>query len=55
MKRFQARGIVYETDGCKVNLPETLTVDCEDEEGVADAISEATGWLVASIGEIIEL
>lgn len=56
MKYFEARGIVYDTDDQEVNsLPDTLTVECDDIEEVADAISDHTGWLVSTIREIVEL
>lgn len=55
MKLFKATGIVYDTDGEQVTLPTTMTVECEGIEEVADAISDETGWLVETIGEIQEL
>ena len=55
MSKFIAIGIQYETDGYDVKLPSTLTVECADESEVADAISDMTGWLVESIGDITEL
>lgn len=51
---FKASGIVFDTDGQTVDLPNEMTVQCDDIEDVADAISEETGWLVESIEEIIE-
>lgn len=55
MKRFRASGIFYDTDGQDVELPGTLEVECDDIEQVADAISDETGYLVFSIGLIVEL
>lgn len=54
MKRtYKATGIVYDTDGIAVtNLPDALTVTAESEDGVADAISERTGWCVKAIKAI---
>lgn len=54
MKRtYKATGIVYDTDGVDVtNLPDALTVTAENEDGIADAISELTGWCVESINAI---
>lgn len=54
-KLFKATGIVYDTDGEKIALPTTLTVECEDTEQVADAISDETGWLVETIADIQEI
>lgn len=54
-RTYKATGIVYDTDGVAVtNLPDALTVTAENEEGVADAISERIGWCVESI-KVIEL
>lgn len=45
MKAFHVRGIVWETDGKRPALPAEATVECESEEGIADALSEHTaGW-----------
>ena len=55
MKKYLAIGINYETDGEKVDLPKNLMVECPDEDFVADAISDKTGWLVNSIGQIKEI
>jgi hypothetical protein len=55
MKKFWAVGIVYDTDGENVDLPENLEVECDDIEEVIDKISDETGWLVKSVKNIIEL
>ena len=60
MKQFKVIGIKYETDGCKVKLPRTLVVECDDEveafdDEVIDAVSDITGWLVESVEDVIEL
>ena len=60
MKRFLVSGIKYETDGCKVNLPSSLVVECDDyvcaeDDEVIDAVSDITGWLVESVEDIVEL
>ncbi|WP_295945682.1 hypothetical protein [uncultured Xanthomonas sp.] len=47
MKAFHVRGIVWETDGKRPALPAETTVECESEEGIADALSDAYGWLVS--------
>lgn len=44
---FDVINIVWETDGKKVeNLPTSASVECWDEEFVADRLSDAYGWLV---------
>lgn len=56
MKRFYATGIEYDLDGNEdPGLPTDMEVECEDEDLVADAISDSTGWLVESIDEIHEV
>lgn len=47
MKAFQVRGIVWETDGKCPALPDEAMVECESEEHIADALSDAYGWLVS--------
>ncbi len=47
MKAFHVRGIVWETDGKRPALPTEATIECESEEGIADALSDAYGWLVS--------
>ncbi|UYK83730.1 hypothetical protein NG827_14810 [Xanthomonas sacchari] len=47
MKAFHVRGIVWETDGKRPALPDEARVECESEEGIADALSDAYGWLVS--------
>ncbi len=52
-RTYKASGIVYDTDGSSVaDLPDALIVTAENEEGVADAISDRTGWCVKSINAI---
>jgi len=48
MKAFHVRGIVWETDGKRPALPVEATVECESEEDIADALSDAYGWLVSN-------
>lgn len=55
MKKFWVVGIVYDTDGESVDLPENLEVECEDIEQAIDRVSDETGWLVSSVKNIIEL
>ena len=57
MKKFKAVNINYCIDdlGEELDLPTTMIVECEDEEQVADAISDEVGWLIESIGYIEEI
>ncbi|WP_099207242.1 hypothetical protein [Xanthomonas citri] len=52
MKAFRVREIVWKTDGKRPALPMEATVECESEEGVADALSGAYGWLVSEIAVV---
>ncbi|WP_115553523.1 hypothetical protein [Xanthomonas arboricola] len=54
MKTFHVRGIVWETDGKRPVLPDEATVECENEEDIADALSDAYGWLVSEIAFVEE-
>ncbi|QGH65245.1 hypothetical protein ACCP96_11790 [Xanthomonas campestris pv. fici] len=47
MKAFHVKGIVWEIDGQRPALPAEATVECESEEDIADALSDAYGWLVS--------
>ncbi|MEA9559114.1 hypothetical protein [Xanthomonas campestris] len=55
MKAFHVRRIVWETDGKRPALPAEATVECESEEGVADALSDAYGWLVRTFVVVEEM
>lgn len=55
MKAFHVRGIVWETDGKRPALPVEATVRCEGEEDIADALSNAYGWLVSEIAVVEEI
>ncbi|ASK90709.1 hypothetical protein KWH04_23375 [Xanthomonas campestris pv. trichodesmae] len=55
MKAFRVRGIVWETNGKRPALPGEATVECESEEGIADALSDAYGWLVSEIAVVEEI
>ncbi|KAB7766708.1 MULTISPECIES: hypothetical protein [unclassified Xanthomonas] len=55
MKAFHVRGIVWETDGKRPALPAEATVECESEEGIADALSDAYGWLVSEFVVVEEI
>lgn len=46
MMRFRLRDIEWETDGASLGLPRECTVECEDEDGIAEALSDLHGWLV---------
>ncbi|QDS17048.1 hypothetical protein [Xanthomonas arboricola] len=55
MKAFRVRGIVWEIDGKRPALPGEATVECESEEDIADALSDAYGWLVSEIAVVEEI
>ncbi|PPT72981.1 hypothetical protein XarbCFBP8150_00535 [Xanthomonas arboricola] len=55
MKAFHVRGIVWETDGKRPVLPAEATVECESEEGIAEALSDRYGWLVSEIAVVEEI
>ena len=55
MKAFHVRGIVWETDGKRPALPVEATVECESEADIADALSDAYGWLVSEIAFVEEV
>ena len=59
MKQFKVTDIEYDFDDLEPadipNIPICMIVECEDENEVADAISDETGWLVKNIGSIIEI
>ncbi|XQA66829.1 hypothetical protein ACM9XC_05665 [Xanthomonas sacchari] len=54
MKAFHVRGIVWEIDGKRPALPDEARVECESEEGIADALSDAYGWLVSDFVAVEE-
>ncbi|MEA9794534.1 hypothetical protein VDG07_04050 [Xanthomonas campestris pv. raphani] len=55
MRAFHVRGIVWETDDKRPALPGEATVECESEEDIADALSDAYGWLVSEIAFVEEV
>ncbi|MGN3935199.1 hypothetical protein ABVB18_03805 [Xanthomonas citri pv. mangiferaeindicae] len=55
MKAFRVRGIVWEIDGKRPALPGEATVECESEADIADALSDAYGWLVSEIAVVEEI
>ena len=44
---WKVTNIEYDTDGEEIDLPTELGVFCDEEE-IADAISDYTGWCVIS-------
>lgn len=52
VKTFKVVNIEWETDRAGVNLPTVATVRCDDEEGIAAALSDEHGWLVS--GYVVE-
>lgn len=59
MRKFEVTGINYDFDGLEPEeipaLPTSLVIECDDEDGVVNAISDETGWLVNCVGSIEEL
>ncbi|MEB1902843.1 hypothetical protein VDR63_20280 [Xanthomonas campestris pv. campestris] len=55
MKAFYVRGIVWEADGKRPLLPAEATVECESEDGIADALSDTFGWLVSGFAVLEEV
>ena len=59
MRNIRVLDIKYETDGAKVALPKELEFEVEDDftdnnDTVADLISEKTEWLVKSFSYYVE-
>ncbi|APP77400.1 hypothetical protein EIQ06_00930 [Xanthomonas campestris pv. campestris] len=54
MKAFRVRGIVWQTGGKLPALPGEATVECESEEGIADALSDTYGWVVSDFVAVEE-
>ncbi|MBB3760798.1 hypothetical protein [Xanthomonas arboricola] len=55
MRAFHVQGIVWDTGGKRAALPAEATVECEREAGIADALSDAYGWLVSEIAVVEEI
>lgn len=47
MGSFLVHGIIWETDGEAPDLPNEVVVECEDCDDIADALSDAHGWLMS--------
>lgn len=47
MAVFRVYDIVWETDGNATPLPSEVRVTCDDMGHIAEALSDALGWLVA--------
>lgn len=48
MPMFQISAIEWDTDGLKIKgLPETATVEADDDEEALDRLSDEHGWLIA--------
>ena len=56
MKRFSVCGIDWDcfADPSHYDLPTDAIVECEDEDMVADTLSDEYGWCINSIGSIKE-
>ena len=53
MPKFLAYDINWDTDGAdpdELGLPTETTIEADDEESVADALSDLFGWCVNSYG-----
>jgi hypothetical protein len=48
-------GIIWETDGEKINLPTETIIECDDDDEVVDTLSDIYGFLVESVEEIREV
>ena len=48
MPKFHATDIVWDTDGEKVDLPNDVIIEAEDEDAVVDALSDEYGWCIES-------
>jgi hypothetical protein len=48
MKEFKCTYIDWDTDGEAVNLPASVVIEAEDEDSIADALSDKYGWCVSS-------
>lgn len=46
MKQFKFTYIEWDTDGEQVDLPTSTTIEAENEEDIADALSDKFGWCV---------
>lgn len=46
MKQFKCTYIEWDTDGEQVDLPTSTTIEAENEEDIADALSDKFGWCV---------
>jgi hypothetical protein len=56
MAKFNVINIEWDTDGkspVKLGLPRKRIVEAEDEDGIADALSDEYGWLVSGF-EVVE-
>lgn len=46
MKVFKVKNIEWDTNGKRVKLPSEAIVECEDEEQIANTLSDIHGWLI---------
>ena len=46
MPKFHATDIVWDTDDEKVDLPDDVIIEAEDEDAVVDALSDEYGWRI---------
>ena len=56
IKKFEVNGISWDCPNpADYNLPNSTLVECADDEDIADVLSDAYGWCINSIEEIIAL
>lgn len=46
MATFRVYEISWDVDGASVALPSEVEITCANQESIADALSDAYGWLV---------
>jgi hypothetical protein len=58
MSKFKVTDIAWDTDGADLphDVPLNTEIEAEDEDAVADALSDKYGWCIASLNieEIVE-
>lgn len=48
MNTYNVSNIVWDTDGQAVDLPANAIVECDDEDEIAETLTDAYGWCVIS-------
>ena len=52
--KITTKSIKWDTDGAKVKLPQVVTLTVEDEDEIADALSEEYGFCIFSLDYSID-